>query len=289
MGASLPSGMNFRFGRVFGILASLIAALSLRADEKVDWVQIHADIEYTRTGTSSTRKEGQFSYVLKASLDQLMVRVAPNEDEKWPSYVNLSEYPVTGKLSGSIKLSADANFDKLSASAALNASLSSFEELWIDDIKPMAYLFPGIGAEIRVQAKLAGNATSNLPVEGSKPALAIMLWPTPVKFDEQEGHFVTEGSFRVYPPFGPRPSNDTTGNLYDLFKGASDESMPGLGGITAPSVGAVLDGTPDNWSLTLTREAKPDLTSGGEYSHKVKISLRLVPKTLPEPKAKPAE
>jgi len=271
------------------MLCSLVAALSLRAGDKIDWVQIHADIEYTRTGTASTQKDGRFSYVLKASLDQLMARVAPDEGEKWPSYYNLDEYPRTGKISGSIELSADATFEKFSASAALSSALSSLDDLWIEEIKPMAFVFPGLGAEIRVSAKLNGSVRSDLPGEGSKPSVAIMSWPTPVAFDEQAGHFVTEGLLRAYPPFGPRPGDQTMGNLYDLLKGSTDEALPGIGGLTAPSVGAVMNGTPDNWSLTLVREAKPELNTGGEYSHQVKINLRLVPKTLPSPKAKPAE
>jgi hypothetical protein len=280
--------MNFHRGWVLGIV-SFVAALSLRADDEVVWVQIHADIEYMRTGTASTQKDGHFSYVLKASLDQLMVRVAPNEDEKWPTYVNLDEYPRTGKLSGSTKLTADATFDKSSVSAGLSGALSSLDDLWIEDIKPMPYIFSGIGAEIRVLAKLDGSVKSDLPGDGSKPEAAIMSWPTPVKFDDQLGHFVTDGLLHAYPPFGPRPSKAPFDNLYDLFKGSTDESMPGIGGLTAPAVGAVLNGTPDNWTLTLTREAKPDLHSGGEYSHQVKVVLRLVPTTLPIPKAKPSE
>lgn len=281
--------MIFRCTWVFGILCPLIAALSLRAKDEVDWVQIHADIEYTRTGTASTRKDGHFSYVLKASLDQLMVRVAPDDDEKWPSYVNLEEYPRTGKLSGSIKLTGDATFDKFTVSAGLSSSLSSLDDLWIEEIKPMSMVYPGIGAEIRANAKLNGNVNSTLPGNGSKPSVAIFSWPVPVKFDDDVAHFVTEGSLHVYPPFGPRPNNPDLGKIYDMIKGATDDALPGLGGLTAPSVGAVLDGTPDNWKLSLARDAKPDLTSGGEYSHNVKITLRLVPKTLPTPKAKPSD
>lgn len=250
-------------------------------------MQIHADIDYVRTGTSATRKEGQFTFHLKASLDQLMVRIKPNEGDLWPDYAILDEYPRVGKLSGNVTLTAEANYEDVSASANASTALSSLDQLWIEDIKAMPFIFPGIGAEIRVEAFMKGSARSNLPTLGGPPEGAVFVWPTPVNFDAAKGSFVSEGSLRVYPNFGPRPADPSMAGIYDLLKGSTDEALPGIGGLTAPAVGAVLNGTPDNWTLSLDREAKPDLPTGGEYSHRVKITLKLVPTTLPIPKAKP--
>jgi hypothetical protein len=228
-------------------------------------------------------KAGQFVYKLKVSLDQLMVRVSPKGKEKWPNYVLLDDYPRTGKVSGEISFSGNAQLDQFSASAALKGVISSLDSVWIESVKPEPMLCSGLTAQLRIQAKLGGTVKCDLPGDGSNPATAIFVWPAPVKYDGEISSFVTEGSVAVFPAFGPRPAGQQEAMIYDLAKATIEGNLPGVGGLTAPPGVADLNGTPEKWELSMAGEAKPELGTGGEYSHHITVTVRLVPKSLPSP------
>ncbi len=266
------------------LAALMVAGAAARADDELDWVQVHVELAYTRTGTPATTGTGHFKYELQAQFDQLLTRVAPSRGSRWPAYVLPDEgAPRLGKISGSASLDAEGTFGKYSGHAHLQAALKSLDQVWIESIKPQPAFYSGLGANIKVFVPLAGSVNADLPGQGGKPATAILLWPSPVSYNDELAAFVSEGDVHVWPPFGPRPKDEQQAMLYDATKAAMDPGLAGVGGLTAPTATAQLQGGPADWTLTMTAEGEVATGTGGHYTQHVRALVRLTPRTLPLP------
>jgi len=208
----------FELSRYF--VFALAAGASCAAAGPTQWVQIRAEIHYTRSGTIATAPEGNFTDTFDAELDQMMERLPPGEGESRPAFIVTEDYTPVFKLVGKVTMNGkvtqtDAN-GSYSASAGLSAALSKREEFHLEEIKPAGPFGKGFIAKFNVAVPMKGSVTSSYPrMPSVKEEDAILLWPCPVKHDDTEG-FLSEGELTLYPVAGTRPKDEQMGMLYDM-------------------------------------------------------------------------
>jgi len=148
------------------IILAVVAGASCLAAKPTSWVQIRAVIHYTRSGTIATAPEGHFIYKFDAELEQMMERLPPGEGESLAAYVVTDDYAPVFKLVG--KASMDGNVTQsdssgtFSASAALAAPLTKWEELHLENIKPADPFGKGFIAKFDAAVHLKGTVTARV-------------------------------------------------------------------------------------------------------------------------------
>ncbi len=263
--------------------------ISTAVGQRVDWVQLRAVISYTRAGTSATAREGKFVFSMHATLDQVMVRVKPRGGETLPAYYVNDDYETSIGLGGEATLEADVTQEDgprtYTATAVMRTELRSESDLQLKEVKPAGFFGPGLLATFTARMHLRGVVKSDYPrMPGVEEADHILLWPTPVKFDADEG-FVSEGEHTIFPVLGERPGDEQLAMLYDMT--AAKETLPGLGGFRPPGVGATTEGQGDQWIFRFKTQRTFELGTGGVYTDTITVEIQPVPLTLPLPGKRP--
>ncbi len=276
--------------------ATLISALPSHAKDR--WVQIHADINYSRTYAFEKKdpryhEVTQFTLTLKAATDQMMWRMDPDGGQQYPSYILLDDIESPFKNSGTATLEASLLSDdhvakrKDTASAKLNGVIKRWDDFYIEKIAPESSVSVALSSILKLNPALTGAVTNTMisltetPIEDT-----LFHWATPVVFDKDEKKYLAKILINSMTPLGPRPKDDYMARMHDLVVASLDISnLAQVGGAVVGSRTAKVVGSTDAWIYTDTVTRDVEVTSDrGNYKETLSITIKPVNTTLAVPR-----